>query len=627
MKRKLSFVLAIAMLLSVLTAVPASALNYTRRLGNEASFETMEEARETVLTYDPRGTGRISPSCPALAAYPEGTTYIYRSADLYGVTASVRMNTNLLVYVDKAFDSKDAALEYMKGLGVIDLVDKATGSAILVTPIDKEKGFTDADEQAYYLLQTAMFSSSNAEYNYYGGFGYRYVIGIDGGATFLNDFVASELDYVSRNAGMLLIGGSMNTVLRDVAGIVPAYLVNPQPAVVEEYKAANGTDAFTRTGDVECWYNQQFPLRKVAVKNVETVDEKALIEDVYYNFFIKAMRVPVLKQGLHSAGTLYKGYNYDEAPYSLCERNAIIDGKTADGIIVTEHVEDRFADIPALTGEYLETWYELLPEEVVNGTAGEHTVPLWLANHGGGDDPIQFCDEIGLLALAGKERFAMVAPYYQSMYAGFFGGGADPVPMCKALCAIVHYMLDTYPALDPSRVYVTGYSLGGGATFHAIMEEPSLFAAAIPMSAAGYEGNDEQKANYEKVDLPLLLTTSTYDLGGAFSTADMTISTAYQATLNRFLGFDGMKEIEFDFDKYPLSGFAGDIYAEKTLNGEHRNYTWFQCDDNGAPMVGVSYTANLIHALYPEFGKLAWDWARQFSRNQETLAIEYNPYQ
>ncbi len=628
--KKLSLVLAGIMLLGTLGAASASAMNYTNRVGNEATFETMEEARESMQALVDPDNPRGGVPSPSLEGYPEGTTYIYRSPNLWGVTAATRMNTNLLVFTDQKFENKEDAFAYLEGLGLIDIIDKATGSISLVTPIGD--AFGDADEYAYYQMQTAMYNSSTIDFRYYGGFSYRYVIGIDGGATFLNDYIASEMDYVSRIAGMLLIGGTMTTALRDVASFVPVFLVNPSEELAAEYVKANGAEAYTRSGDIEIAYNQQFPLRKVVCKTVEDIDCKALIEEAYNDLFIKAMRIPCVKQGLYSAGTPFKGYGNDEAPYSLCERDAIISdgtegviGKTADGIIVTEHVEDRFADIPALTGEYLETWYEFLPEEVLDGTAPEHSIPLWLSNHGGGDDPIQFCDEIGLLALSGQERFAMVAPYYQSMYAGRFGGGDDPVPMCKALCAIVHYMLDTYPALDPSRVYVTGYSLGGGATFHAIMEEPGLFAAAIPMSAAGYEGNDEQKANYDTLELPILLTTSTYDLGGAFNTAEMTISTAYQDTMNRFLAYDNMEPLTFDFEKYPISGIVGDLYTKKLLNGEYWNHTWFQCKD-GVPMVGVSYTANLIHALYPEFGKLAWDWAKHFSRNQETMAIEYDPY-
>ena len=118
------------------------------------------------------------------------------------------------------------------------------------------------------------------------------------------------------------------------------------------------------------------------------------------------------------------------------------------------------------------------------------------------------------------------------------------------------------------------------------------------------------------------------DLGGAFSNPPISqISVAYQENgMNTFLRYNGMETITFDFDKYPISGFHGDLFRKQVLNGEYDNYTWFQVREDGAPMVGVSYTANLKHALYPEFGPLAWDWAKHFSRNQETGEIEYNLY-
>jgi hypothetical protein len=57
--------------------------------------------------------------------------------------------------------------------------------------------------------------------------------------------------------------------------------------------------------------------------------------------------------------------------------------------------------------------FEYLPEEVLCNTAPAGTVPLILAMHASGDDPRSFVDEIGLLALAGSERFAVLAPEHQ----------------------------------------------------------------------------------------------------------------------------------------------------------------------------------------------------------------------
>ena len=106
---------------------------------------------------------------------------------------------------------------------------------------------------------------------------------------------------------------------------------------------------------------------------------------------------------------------------------------------------------------------------------------MWLTLHGGGDDPLQFLDEMGMMTLAGKERFAMIAPLHGAM----FTVGQDVLP------AVVTYFLNKYPALDPSRVYVTGYSMGGGAPLHAINGNARMFAAAVPHAAAIFNTEDE----------------------------------------------------------------------------------------------------------------------------------------
>ena len=72
------------------------------------------------------------------------------------------------------------------------------------------------------------------------------------------------------------------------------------------------------------YFNQTFPLQKVVVASVAQPDAKALIQDAYDNLFSQAMRIPVLEKGLYSASSPYQGYSLDQAPYSLCARNAVI---------------------------------------------------------------------------------------------------------------------------------------------------------------------------------------------------------------------------------------------------------------------------------------------------------------
>ena len=465
MKAKL---FCMVMILSLLLSSNAFALNYQQHFNNEVTFETLEEAHANAPAYLSQETGRVYLPDPALDTYPSGTTYVYRSAGIYtSLSAAPRMNTTILIYTDAAFESKDDAKAYLADLGLDKIIAEAYGSVVLVTPINPEAGFGSADQTAFYQLQSAMcninFSNRTdntyyADNAYFGGLTYRYVIGIDGGTTFLNNYISSTFDYVTRIAGMILAGGTMDRI-RDVASFVPVYLIGANAMAVEKYKAANKVDSYSYDDTAIVYFNQNQPLQRVAVSE-STALTADLLDDVYHDFLIKAMRNAVVKAGLNNASSLYMSYNFNQAPYSLDARNAIVNGKTTDGLVVTEHREDRFKDIKTDAGEYVDVWYEVLPDEVLNGTAADGTVPLILCNHGSGDDPIQYLDETGWLQVAGAERAAIIAPYHQNIGTSF-----DPAIRPQALPALVEYMLATYPALDANRVYASGYSMGGGATY------------------------------------------------------------------------------------------------------------------------------------------------------------------
>ncbi len=620
-------------LVMICISCSALALNYNPHFENEATFETMEEAHENGPVWLSEYTGRVYVGDYCMDDYPAGTTYVYRSPRMYtSLSAAVRMNTTIFVYTDKSFESKDAAKAYLEDMGLIDIIDECYGSVLLVTPITPVTvnengatvgGFGADDQMAYYKLQTATCNTSAsttvdgqrayiADSAYYGGLTNHYVIGIDGGATFLNNYVAGVMDYVSRIAGLLLIGGSMDW-LYDVASPVPAYLVNPTDKAIEKYKTGNNADAYGVEDGVRHYYNQALPLQGVYVEKTDDVDLKSIVSKVYYNMFIKAQRIPVIKAGIYNPGTLYTDHSFNQAPYSLGNRVAFFTGKTAGGLVILEQADaERFSDITLENGNYLDTWWEVLPEEVLDGTAAPHSIPLILGNHGGGDDVMQFIDELGLLPVCERERVAIVGAYHS----GLTNINNQILP------ALVRYMLETYEALDHSRVYACGYSMGGMATAAATYGAPELFAAVCPMAIPYYRQTEEEEANIPQYDIPIMLTTSGYD---AFYTHDKGIASGYQTILNNFLRYNEMEQIEFDFDAYPGSGFEPDIYMRRTLNGEYVNHTWLLKNDAGVPMVGVNVTEDLIHALYQEYGEVVYNFMRHYARDQETKEVIYNP--
>ena len=86
-KKPSSFALALTLAAAAALPTGALALNYTGSQKNEATFETLEEARTNgpVAVAKLEGnTGRTFKSHAVLDSYPKGTTYVYRSPNLYG---------------------------------------------------------------------------------------------------------------------------------------------------------------------------------------------------------------------------------------------------------------------------------------------------------------------------------------------------------------------------------------------------------------------------------------------------------------------------------------------------------------------------------------------------------------
>ncbi len=62
-----------------------------------------------------------------------------------------------------------------------------------------------------------------------------------------------------------------------------------------------------------------------------------------------------------------------------------------------------------------------------------------------------------------------------------------------SLDTMLDYVLETFPEIDKDRVYVMGYSAGGGATWRWINESADRFAAAAPCGFSGGSDKDDVK--------------------------------------------------------------------------------------------------------------------------------------
>jgi poly(3-hydroxybutyrate) depolymerase len=167
--------------------------------------------------------------------------------------------------------------------------------------------------------------------------------------------------------------------------------------------------------------------------------------------------------------------------------------------------------------------------------------------------------------------------------------------------------------------------MGGGATYTVGYHKPGLFAAIAPIAGTNIEPSDAEVANFGKVQLPIYLSTSSYDVR-RLQAATGRINDNLANQVKRWSGFNGVPPFTFDFATYKLSGFKGDSWTVETLNNEYVSHTWYLHNAQGVPMVALNYVKDLIHALYPLYADIAWDYMKHFSRDPKTGAIRYTAY-
>ncbi len=613
-------------------------LNYWNRQDNPATFETLEEVRANApgVTSKLSGADRFPQILnPALENFPNDVAYFYRSPNIYGAETGARNNTTFIVFAPCRLETKEEGKAYLEKLGLIKLIDKAIGTIILQMP-QKAEGYTEDDLQLSYTLYNALLSQKAfieidgkrcvpAESEYCGGYGKTYMFGADEGATFMNNFVAGSRDeLIGRVAGYFTYGGEMSEEVI-VSQYVPAFIVNGTPTAIRKFRDANGTNAYEFSDGIARFYNQALPIREVRTATDKDSKIGCWMEKAYCSMFMFIQRTSnVQTKYLEPRVTnCYQGYVPAPAitRFALSRRNPIFDDRTVIGNLQVTFIKDSetFSDMKSPggmmsePGDYLDTWYEVLPQEVLNNTAPEHSVPLLLANHGGGDDVLMFLDETGILLTAGEQNFAIAAP----MHSGITLIGGELLPR------FAKYILDKYPALDPERVWVTGYSMGGWATYHCISHHPEVFAAACPMAMPLRDLPDTAAALYEKYDLPAMIITSTYDFA-AWDAENNHLNEGGRDFLQTYCKFNGIDPVEeFDYVKYPVIGRPFDSLQITTNGGEWRNAEWLIRNSKGVPMIGMNVTEYLMHSLWPGYGDIAYNFFKHYRRDQKTSEIIY----
>lgn len=170
---------------------------------------------------------------------------------------------------------------------------------------------------------------------------------------------------------------------------------------------------------------------------------------------------------------------------------------------------------------------------VIHVPAGLDNPALLFFLHGAGGNGDGFANDTKGNATADREKFIAA---YPSGVSGNWDYSSDGSNDFKFIMALID-TIDARYKIDRDRLYVTGFSMGGGLCFALGCRYATVFAAIAPVSASGTECTPDRK-------IPLLLT---------FGTKDMRPAATYMEALGRWTAFNGCPATPEVIRPYPKS--------------------------------------------------------------------------
>lgn len=248
-----------------------------------------------------------------------------------------------------------------------------------------------------------------------------------------------------------------------------------------------------------------------------------------------------------------------------------------------------------------------IPTTVMNRADG--TVPLVLNLHWTGGTPEEQVSENGWLEVAEAEGFIMIAPFY---------GSYDSVYRHTDYFAdIVRDTLVRYPMIDKSRVYVTGFSNGGAAAVALTDQYPELFAAIAP--EGWMVGMRDWTKKGKEYDMPFQIIQGSKEYTYETSSGAMAIMTDEQEALSDLMLFNEMADAGFepDYEKTPFWGYPEQDTSELIFDGKTWTVSNYYKEGYEIPFGQLILVEDGIHWARPQHARLAWDFMKQFRRNED----------
>jgi poly(3-hydroxybutyrate) depolymerase len=500
-------------------------------------------------------------------------------------------------YIFAGNKTEDTANDLIAKLEMLDNVQEWAGQVYVINPLDG-KAYGNADKEAFIDLVGGAINNAK-------------VIGIDDGATFVNNYISQSCYFI---AGMMIYGGEMKEGLQK-NDVVPVYLSNTTDIAVDYYKKINDVSNKSKKAGYEIYTNESKTLQAVAVASKKKEKLAEAFDNAWKSVLSKNYRQHNTTAEFYmvSARSATKNYDLIEAP-SFEEL----------GITYNQEIDKS---VTGMDGKY--TWFEYVPKTIKSSE--NNSVPLVVSLHGNQNDPRLQGDTTGWPELAAKENFIVVAPEWQPKDVNFFkvdGLGGDGV------INLIKDLQVKYPQIDPSRIYLNGLSIGGAESFLLGLQHSDIFAGVGIVSGVNVFADQitELSNKYSGGEVPLLYLCGDHDF---FQMIPVDGSSKYGtqylfgkqvwdedknvhifSSLQAYQKINGLAVSEMNMAANEYYGIALDNQGWTKL-GDKDMYTGTLSNKNGIVME-LAAIKDLAHWNYKPEAKYIWNFFERYRRNTET---------
>ena len=526
----------------------------------------------------------------------ENTNYYFYNAveDGYESIRSDVLTPDYYIFAGNKNEKEANSL--IEDLNILDNIQEWGSKVYVINPIDG-KAYSDEDKEAFIDLVGAGIRNVK-------------VIGIDEGATFVNNNISQSCYFIS---GIMTYGGEINDGL-EINDVVPVYLSNASEKAKEFYKNINQATEERKKDGYTIYTNKENPLQAVAIaKDDENLEEA--FDNAWKSIFSQNYRQHNNVAEFYNLSARDVTENYDLIQIPVFEEL---------GMTYNQMIDE---EVTGMDGKY--TWFEYVPNTVKESE--DNSIALVVTLHGNQNDPRLQGDSTGWPELAARENFIVVSPEWQEKEVNFFGCdglGGDGV------MNLIEDLKVKYPQIDSSRIYLTGLSIGGAETFLLGAQYNNIFAAVASVSGVNVFADQVTQIvnNYTVGEIPLLYLCGDHDFfqmipvdgSSKYGTAYLYGSQAWDedenthifSSIQAYQKINGLEVSEMDMSKNEYYGIELDNQGWTKL-GNKDMYTGTLSNENGV-VIELAAIKDLAHWNYKPEAEYIWNFFEGYRRNNET---------